>query len=73
VLWLIVSLMSWGGVTLSPLGARPLFGPLYQLPMIDVVERGAVSGTRIARGNRSNRGKPALLPLFPPQISHDLT
>jgi hypothetical protein len=28
---------------------------------------------RIGRGNRSTRGKPAPVPLCPPQIPHDLT
>jgi hypothetical protein len=35
-------------------------------------ECGAVGGMRIGRGNRSTRIKPALVPLFPPQIPHDL-
>jgi hypothetical protein len=34
---------------------------------------GAVGGMRIGRGNRSTRRKPALVPLCPPQIPHDLT
>jgi hypothetical protein len=28
---------------------------------------------RIGRGNRSTRRKPAPVPLYPPQIPHDLT
>jgi hypothetical protein len=40
--------------------------------MIDDDECGAVGGMRIGRGNRSNKRKPALLPLRPPQIPHDL-
>jgi hypothetical protein len=35
-------------------------------------ESGAVGGMRIARGNRSTWGKPAPVPLCPPQIPHDL-
>jgi hypothetical protein len=34
---------------------------------------GAVGGIRIGRGNRSTRRKPALVPLCPSQIPHDLT
>jgi hypothetical protein len=34
---------------------------------------GAIGGMRIGRGNRSTRRKPAPVPLFPPQIPHDLT
>jgi hypothetical protein len=33
----------------------------------------AVSGMRISRGNQRNRRKPAVVPLYPPQIPHDLT
>jgi hypothetical protein len=32
-----------------------------------------LGGMRIGRGNRSNRRKPALVPICPPQIPHDLT
>jgi hypothetical protein len=39
----------------------------------DEDECGAVGGMRIDRGNRSNRRKPAPLPLCQPQIPHDLT
>jgi hypothetical protein len=41
--------------------------------MIDDDEYGAVSGMRIGKENRSARRKPALVPLCPPQIPHDLT
>jgi hypothetical protein len=56
---------------------RLLFGLLYQPPMIDIDdddddECGAVGGMRIGRGIRSTRGKPAPLPLCPPQIPHGL-
>jgi hypothetical protein len=35
-------------------------------------ERGTVSGMRIGRGKRSTRRKPVPMPLFPPQIPHEL-
>jgi hypothetical protein len=41
--------------------------------MIDDDKRGAVDETRIGRGNRSTREKPAPVPLYQPQIPHDLT
>jgi hypothetical protein len=75
LVWLFF-LVSWGGVRLSPLGRRPLFGLVYQPRMIDDDhddECGAVGGMRIGRGNRSTRRKPAPMPLYPPQIQHDLT
>jgi hypothetical protein len=50
----------------------PLFGLLYQPRMIDD-ECGVVGGMRIGRGNRSTGGKPAPVPLCPPQIPHDPT
>jgi hypothetical protein len=34
---------------------------------------GAVGGMRTGKGNRNTRRKPAPVPLFPPQISHDLS
>jgi hypothetical protein len=52
---------------------RPLIGLLYQARMIENDERGVVGGMRIGRGNRSTWRKPAQVPLFPPQITHDLT
>jgi hypothetical protein len=63
-----------GGVrlTLSPLGTSATVGLLYQPRMIDD-DYEAVGGMRIGRGNRSTRRKPAPVPLFPPQIPHDLT
>jgi hypothetical protein len=36
-------------------------------------ECGAVGGMRIGRGNWNTRRKPAPVPLFQPQIPHDLT
>jgi hypothetical protein len=50
---------------------RQLSDLLYQHRMIGY-KCGAVGGMRIGRGNRSTRIKPALLPLSPPQIPHDL-
>jgi hypothetical protein len=41
--------------------------------MIDDDDYGAVGGMRVGRGNRSTRRKPAPVPLWPPQIPHDLT
>jgi hypothetical protein len=49
-------LIFFGGVRLSPLVRRPLFGLLYQPRMIDD-ECGAVDGMRIGRGNKSTRRK----------------
>jgi hypothetical protein len=60
-------LISWDGVRLS----RPLIGLLCQLRMID--KYGAFGGMRIGRGNRSNRTKPAPVPLCAPQIPYDVT
>jgi hypothetical protein len=42
-------------------------------PAADDDECGAVGGMRIGKRNRSTRRKPALVPLCPPQIPHDLT
>jgi hypothetical protein len=53
------------------LARRPLTGLFYQPRMIDD-ESGAVGGMRIGRGNRSTRRKSASVPLYPPQIPHDL-
>jgi hypothetical protein len=64
-----------GGVRLSPLGTSATAGLLYQPRMIDDDDDdyGAVGGIRIGRGNRSTRRKPVPVPLYPPQIPHDLT
>jgi hypothetical protein len=60
------------GVRLSPLGTAATIGLLYQLRMIDDGDCGAIGGTKIGRGNRSTRRKPAPLACCPPQIPHDL-
>jgi hypothetical protein len=59
-------------VRLSPLGTSAINWPIVPAPD-DNDECGAVGGMRIGRGNRSTRKKPAPVPLYPPQILHDLT
>jgi hypothetical protein len=66
------SFFSWGGVRLSPLGTLATSWPIVQAPADDD-ECGAVGGMRIGRENRSIWRKPAPVPLYPPQIPHDLT
>jgi hypothetical protein len=61
------------GVRLSPLSTAATTGLLYQPQMIDDGDCGAIGRMKIGRGNRSTRGKPALMPLCPPQIPHDET
>jgi hypothetical protein len=51
---------------------RPLTDLSYPPRMIDD-GCGAVGGMGIGRGNQSTRGKPAPVPLRPPQIPHNLT
>jgi hypothetical protein len=60
-------------VTLSALGSRPLFSLMYKPQMMDDGddELGAQSGM-IDKRNRNTPRKPATLPLFRPQITHDL-
>jgi hypothetical protein len=43
------------GVRLSPLGTAATTGLLYQPPMIDDGDCGAIGGMKIFRGNRSTR------------------
>jgi hypothetical protein len=43
------------------------------VPATDDDECGVVSGMRIGRGNRSARREPVTVPLYPPQVPHDLT
>jgi hypothetical protein len=64
-------LVSLGGVRLSPIFTSATVGLLYQ-PRKIYDDYGTVGGMRIGRGNRSTRRKPAPVPLFPPQIPHDL-
>jgi hypothetical protein len=54
------------GVRLSPLGTVATIGLLYQSQMV-------IGWMKIVRGNRSNRRKPASVPLCSPQIPHDQT
>jgi hypothetical protein len=56
----------------GPTVAGATTGLLYQLRMMDDDECGAIDGM-IGRGNRSTPRKTAPVPLFPPQIPHDLT
>jgi hypothetical protein len=65
----LVARMGWDWVHLV---RRPLTGLLYQPRMIDD-ECGAVGGMRIGRGNRSTRRKLTPVPLYLPQIPHDLS
>jgi hypothetical protein len=46
---------------------------LYSVNDRMINECGAVTRIRISRGSQSTRRKPGLVPLHPPQISHDLT
>jgi hypothetical protein len=61
------------GVRLSLLGTEATVGLLYEHQVINDLDRGAVGGMKIDRGNRSSRRKPGPMPLRPPQIPHDLT
>jgi hypothetical protein len=62
-------ILGWGETESTRYG-----GPLYEpRMMMDDVERGAVGGMRIGRGNRNTRRKPAPVSLRPPQILHGLT
>jgi hypothetical protein len=51
------------------LARRLIFGPLYQPRMMGDYECEAVDGMRIDEGNRSDRGKPAPVPLCSPHIT----
>jgi hypothetical protein len=68
----LVTSVPWGGVRLSALVRRPLFGLLYQPRMIHDDECGAVGGMRISKGIRNTRRIPAPVPLCLSQIPHDL-
>jgi hypothetical protein len=67
-----IFLLSVGGVRPGPLVTSATVGLLYRPRIIDD-DYGAVGGMRIGRGNRRTRRKPAPVPLYPPQIPHDLT
>jgi hypothetical protein len=60
------------GVRLSPLGTAATTGLPYQPQMTDDGDCGEIGGMKIDRGNRSTRRKPAPVPLYQPQIPHDL-
>jgi hypothetical protein len=60
-------------VRLNPLGTAATIGLLYQPQMIDDGDCGITGGMKVGKGDRSTRGKPALVPLCPPQIPHVLT
>jgi hypothetical protein len=64
--------LGWSGTESTIAGATT--GLLYQprMMMDDDDECGAICGMS-DRGNRSTRRKPAPLPLYPPQIPHDLS
>jgi hypothetical protein len=62
----LVSFLVW-----SETASTLYVGLLYQPRTVDD-ECGAVGGIRIGRGKRNTRGKPAPVPLCPPQIPHDL-
>jgi hypothetical protein len=51
---------------------RPLNGLLYQPRMMTNDDGGAIDGM-LGRGNQGIQRKPAAVPLWPPQIPHDLT
>jgi hypothetical protein len=55
-----------GGVELGPLGTSATEWPI--VPATGDCDDGEFGGMKIGRGNRSTRRKPALEPLFPPQI-----
>jgi hypothetical protein len=53
------------------LGTAATTGLLYQSRVIGDGDCGEIGGTKIDRGNRNTRRKPAPAPLCPPQIPHD--
>jgi hypothetical protein len=63
ILFSFFCLVSWVGLRLSPLGTSRTTDD----------ECGAVNGMRTGSGNRRAWRKPAPAPLYPPQITHDLT
>jgi hypothetical protein len=59
------------GVQLGPLGTLASNWPIVPAP--GDYEAGEFDGRMIGRGNRSTWRKPVPLPLYPLEISHDLT
>jgi hypothetical protein len=55
----------------SPRGTSATIWPI--VPAVDDDEGGRVGGMRVDKANQCTWRKPAPLPLFPPQIPHDLT
>jgi hypothetical protein len=73
IIIIIIIIIIISGARLSPLGTAATSALLYQPQMIDDGDCGAIGGTKIGRGNRNSRRKPASLPLCPPQVPHNLT
>jgi hypothetical protein len=70
----IIFFIILSGVRLtSPISTAATTGLLYQPNIIDDGDCGAIGGMKIGRGKCSTRRKPAPMPLWPPQIPHDLT
>jgi hypothetical protein len=57
-----------GGVQLGPLDTAATNRPIVPAP--GDYDDGEIGGIMISRGNRSTRGKPAPVPLCPPQTPH---
>jgi hypothetical protein len=57
-----------GGVQLGPLGTAATNWPIVPAP--GDYDDGEIGGMVIGRRNRSTRGKPAPVPLCPPQTPH---
>jgi hypothetical protein len=60
-------------VRLITLGTATTVWSIVPAPDNSQDDCGATGGMLIGKGNRSTRGKPAPVPLCPPQIPHDLT
>jgi hypothetical protein len=60
-----------GGVQLGPLGTSATEWPIVHAP--GDCDDADFGGTKIGRGNRSTRRKPAPTPLCPPQIPLEQT
>jgi hypothetical protein len=70
---IIIFIVIFSGVKLSPLGTAATTGLLYQPQRTDDGDCEEISRMKFAREHRSTRRKPVPVPLFPPQIPHDLT